>query len=74
MKKIALKPNQSCLDMVLMACGTMEAAMQVMAANTTSITHPTAVGDEYTIPDGVLTDTTTLSYLQQNKVVIGTKG
>lgn len=74
MKKATIKPNQSSLDMVLMACGTMEGAMQVMASNAKSITAVTAVGDEFIIPDSSTIDNTTLSYLQQNAVVIGTKG
>lgn len=73
MQTATAKPNQSTLDIVLMHCGTMEAAMEVMAANTQSITAAIAVGDEYKIP-ATTTDNTTLSYLKQNRIVIGTQG
>ncbi len=69
-----IKPNQSSLDMVLMATGTLEAAMQLMATNELSITHIPDIGAVYVVPDKAVTDTTTLSYLKQNNIEIGTKG
>ncbi len=69
-----VKPNQSSLDVVLMHCGTIEAAMAVMMASGRSITASLTVGGEYIIPIDASTDDTTLRYIQQNKVVIGTRG
>ena len=74
MNTITAKPNQSGLDIVLMACGTMEGAMAFMSANDAGITDNTNAGDQFTIPVAIATDISTLQYLQQNQVMIGTKG
>ncbi len=74
MQTAIVKPNQSSLDVVLMHTGTMEAAMEVMATNERSITASLTTGGQYLIPDSSASDTVTLNYLQQNKIVIGTRG
>ncbi|WP_105038999.1 hypothetical protein [Flavipsychrobacter stenotrophus] len=74
MQTAIVKPNQSSLDVVLMHAGTMEAAMEVMAANERSITAPLITGVQYLVPDTNTSDAVTLNYLQQNKIVIGTRG
>ncbi len=74
MKTITIQPNQTTIDAVLMACGTMEAAMQVMAANDQSITEAVDAGLELVYdPATTTTDSRAVQYLQQNSVVIGTK-
>ncbi len=73
MKTAVVQPNQSPLDAVLMACGTLEGAMQVIAANEASLTASLTAGTEYAIPAGPVTDKFSLQYLRQNKIIIGTK-
>jgi hypothetical protein len=65
MQTAIVKPNQSSLDLVLMHTGTMEAAMEVMAANERSITAPLITGVQYLVPDTKTSDTVTLNYLHQ---------
>ena len=74
MRTAVIAPNQSLLDMALMACGTIEASMKIMAENETSITGAATTGSEFMIPDDAPTDSFTLLYLGQNKIVIGTNG
>ena len=74
MNTITTKPNETVSDLILMAYGTMECGMQFLQANNTSITATLAVGDSYNLPDGLVGDNDVLQYLQQNEVVIGTKG
>jgi len=71
MKTTVAKANQSSLDLVIMACGTMEGAMQIMAANQQSLSNNPWVYTEYVIPDDIITDTSTLDYLAQNKITAG---
>ena len=73
MKTTSIQPNQSLLDMALMACGTLEGAMHIMAANEESITADVAPGVMYIIPSDVPSDNYSLQYLQQNNIIIGTR-
>ena len=57
--------------MVLMACGTLEGAMQIFAESGQSIVSNVFV-TEYRVPDDVVTDVNTLNYLNQNNITIGT--
>ncbi len=72
-KKITVRPNQSALDMVLETCGTLEGALDIMAANDRSICDNARPGTQYTIPEHAAKDNAVLLYLQQNKVRIGTR-
>lgn len=67
-----ITPNQTMLDVAIMASGSMENVFLILAANGKGITDAPHVNDDYAIPQGMSNDTTTLKYLQQNKVVIGT--
>lgn len=74
---IKVLPNQSLIDVVIQACGTLEAGMQMMAANDRSISDFPAVGETlHTINQDAdeKVDKTTLSYLAENGIVIGTLG
>ncbi len=71
---ISVKPNQSVLDVIIMSCGTLEAGMQMMMQNGTSISDLPNIGDTFTIPEHVTTDNGALEYLYQNSIVIGTRG
>ncbi len=72
-QKITVKPNQSVLDIVLQACGSLEGAMQIMAQNERSISQNPEIGSQYEIPAEVTTDKNTLNYIRQNGVRIGTR-
>ncbi len=72
MNTIKPQPNQSSLDVVLTACGTMEGTMQLMFANGCSVTA--AVSEEYAIPDTIATDAATMTYMRSNNILPGTKG
>lgn len=72
MKTAIIQQNQTVLDMIVMACGTLEGAMQVMAANNTSLSDTTYTGTVYAVPDTVSVDKQVLDYLQQNDIHIGT--
>lgn len=75
MPTITLKPNQTLADAAIMASGTMEAAMQIMLANNQSLTDLLATGTQLDYSTaGLTTDAGSLSYLQQNSTVIGTRG
>ena len=71
MRTVISKANQSSLDVVIMACGTMEGAMQIMAANEQSISNNPWVYTEYAIPEDVTADAKTTDYLAQNKITVG---
>ena len=71
-KTIKVKPNQTALDVALMACGTLEGAMQIMAANNVSITAVPQADTVYAVPDDVTTDVAAMDYLVRNEVEIGT--
>lgn len=60
------------LDVAIMASGSVENVFLILAANGKGITDAPHVNDDYTIPQGMSNDTTTLKYLQQNNIVIGT--
>ena len=74
MNTTTTKPNQSMPDLILMLAGTLEAGMQIMAANNKSISELPITGSTLSLPDSVVTDTENLLYLQQNNIVIGTAG
>ena len=66
--------NETALDVTIMASGTLENAMLLMGANNTSISALPVSGFTFIIPDTILPDADTLLYLQQNGIVLGTKG
>ncbi len=72
MQVIIAKPNQSMQDLVLMACGTLEGAMAFCRANAVGISDAPVPGNEYVIPDGIVSDRTTLTSLAQRGIAIGT--
>ncbi len=74
MATYTVQPGQTFFDAVLMACGTMESTMDIVAANGISVTDIVAAGTLLIIPDGIGTDKAVLKYLAENKIVIGTKG
>ena len=73
-KTITARPNQSMLDIVLMEYGTLQAAMEVMAENDTSISAVPDAGSEWIMPvvDDAALDKQAAGYLKQNKIEIGT--
>jgi hypothetical protein len=76
MEQITAKPNQSMMDIVIQALGSLEAGMQFCLDNGVSITDIPAVGTVYTISDAAIAigDTFKLQYLQKNQVTVGTLG
>ncbi len=74
MNNIIVKPNQTLFDIVLMACGTMEGAMEIAGANGLSISDSVSVGQSINIPDGVVANSKILSSIKESKIVFGTKG
>ena len=72
-KTIIIQPNQSTLDLVLTACGTLETGVAIWATNG-GVDSEVIPGMSYMIPDGVLTDDNVLKYLLQNNITIGTAG
>lgn len=77
-KTITVKPNQSMLDVIVQALGSLEAGMAFCSLNNVSISEVPIVGAFYQIPEvdnvQLLTDKSTLDYFQQNQVVAGTLG
>lgn len=72
MNTIKRQPNQTNLDMVISASGTMEAAMQLMFANNQSLTE--FEDDTLNVPTSLQTDANTLAYLRNNRIQPGTAG
>ncbi len=72
MTTIKRQPNQTNLDMVIAAAGTIEAAMQLMFANNQSLTE--FEDDTLNVPADLNTDANTLTYLRNNRIQPGTKG
>lgn len=72
MTTIKRQPNQTNLDMVIAASGTVEAAMQLMFANNQSLTE--FEDDSLDIPSGLHTDANTVTYLRNNRIQPGTNG
>jgi hypothetical protein len=72
MNTIKRQPNQTNLDMVISASGTMKAAMQLMFANNQSLTE--FEDDTLNVPGGLHTDANTLTYLRNNRIQPGTAG
>ena len=77
-KTIVAKPNQSMLDIIIQAMGSLEAGMAFCAVNNVAISDTPAVGYAYEVPDSgsvqALIDTGVLKYIGQNALVIGTLG
>lgn len=69
-------PNQSLLDITIMQYGSLEAGMQFALANDIGISTLPGTGNEFIVSgvDAAATDKAVRSYLQQNGIVIGTKG
>ncbi len=74
MPTYTISTNETALDITIMASGTLENAMLLMAATNTSISALPVAGFTFIIPDTILPDAETLLYLQQNGIVLGTKG
>ncbi len=74
MNNIIVKPNQTLFDIVLMACGTMEGAMEIAEANGLGISDSVSVGQSINIPDRVVANSKILSSIKESKIVFGTKG
>lgn len=72
MNTIKRQPNQTNLDMVISASGTMEAAMQLMFANNQSLTE--FEDDTLNVPSNLPIDANTLAYLRNNTIQPGTAG
>ncbi len=66
--------NQTLQDLAIMATGTVESLITIAQANSISITDIPVPGDDYLIPPGISTDNSTLQYLAQNSIMIGTRG
>jgi hypothetical protein len=82
MATITVQPNQSMLDVIIQAMGTLEGGMCFCALNNVAISDTPAVGTVYTIPDGsqstlvafdssVMIDNGVLQFLSQNEIVLG---
>jgi hypothetical protein len=76
---ITVKPNQSMQDVVVQACGSMEAADQFCEDNGVSITDIPAVGTIYTVSDASLAaagnvGAGVLQSYKKNGTVVGTLG
>lgn len=70
--KITIKPNQSVMDAVLTANGSMEAAMEFCLQNDVPISAIPAPGTEYAAVVSEADDAGATAYLAANKIVIGT--
>ncbi len=73
MDNIIVRQNQTLLDIINMACGTMEAAMAMAKTNNLSVSDAITVGQILSIPDNTISDQFVLTQLQENKIVMGTK-
>ncbi|MCF8448958.1 MAG: hypothetical protein K9G49_03710 [Taibaiella sp.] len=74
MKTVRTQPNQSLLDIILTEYGSLEAGMQVAAANNIDISSIPMTGSVHNLPivqSGSI-DFEGTGYLRQNSVVIGT--
>ncbi len=71
---VKVKPNQSFLDVIANTCGSLEAGMLVALDNGWPITHMPPVDRAVFIGDHTNKDITSLKYIIENSVVIGTKG
>ena len=70
-KTITAKANQSMLNVVLEATGTLDGALDFCVANDVSITDNPVPGTVYTVPDGIATDAAVLKYFKDNNIVPG---
>ncbi len=68
------RPNQSTQDIVLMVCGTLEGAMAFCRENDISLTQDPVVANEYKVPVVAAADERVLNDMDQQGIVIGTKG
>lgn len=69
---ITVKKNQSMLDVIIQATGSLEAGMQFCKDNGVSLTSVPVAGSVLVVSDKALAlgDTGVLQYLGQNKVVV----
>jgi len=76
MASIQVMPNQSMADVILQACGSMEAAMQFCADNNVALSDYPDVGAKYLVSDTALAagDKQVLKFLRERGIVIGTLG
>ncbi len=74
MNTITAGQHQTLLDLAIMSCGTLEASMALAKINNISITDAITVGQVFTIPQDFPIDNLVLNQIQENKIVVGTKG
>lgn len=67
-----ITPNQTMMDLAIMATGTIESVFQILAANGKGITDAPHVNDDYAVPADSIIDQAQLNYINQNGVLIGT--
>ena len=77
MATITVLPNQSMADVIIMACGSMEAGMQFCADNNVAISDVPVVGAVYVVSDvavaaGGSVGAGVLVYMQKRGIVVGT--
>ena len=67
-------PNQSILDLIVLACGTLEGGMKFCAENNIPISTIPDVGTTYAIPDldGAMINNANLKYLRAQNIKPGT--
>lgn len=77
-RTIKVRPNQSMLDVIIQAMGSIEGGIQFCTLNNVSISDTPIVGTEYVIPEtdaaDPYQDKSVLKYLGQNEIAIGTLG
>lgn len=75
MKTITVQHNQSMMDVIIQACGTLEEGMNFCLLNGVAITDAPTVGAVYNVPDQISSDgKATLKLLATRRIVIGTLG
>ena len=74
MNTIIAKPNQSLLDVILTALGSLEYGMQFVYENEISLTTTVETGDSFVQPEDLIGDNDVISYLKKTGSVLGTKG
>lgn len=67
-----ITPNQTMMDVAIMATGTVESVFQILAVSGKGITDAPHVNDDYIIPSDAVADQAQLNYIKQNGVIIGT--
>jgi len=72
--KVTVMPNQGMMDVIIMGCGSVEAAEDFCSLNGVAISDVPITGSVYKVPSSSFADSGTLQYLGQNGIVIGTLG